>query len=82
MPSESRRFSSPIPSHPHSFLASCISGCYIVAIRPRIEGRFFQKEYIFDKPNKEGGVLRRLNHEEVPTLNYVREVMNETEYVQ
>lgn len=58
-------------------------GCYLVGLRPRKEGRFFQKEYVFDKTGEEGrGVF-------IPTistprglyLSHVCEVMNETESV-
>ena len=56
-------------------------GCCLVSIRPRIEGRYFQKEYIFDKQGNEGrGVF--LHQASTPsTLIHVREVMGETEYV-
>ena len=52
-------------------------------IRGRLEGRFFQKEYIFDKSGDEGrGVFcPSLSTPPGLYLNHVCEVMNETEYL-
>ncbi len=60
-----------------------VFGCYVVAIRGRLEGRFFQKEYIFDKSGDEGrGVFcPSLSTPPGLYLNHVCEVMNETEYL-
>ena len=60
-----------------------VFGCYLVAIRGRQEGRFFQKEYVFDKSGEEGrGVFcPSLSTPQGLYLNHVCEVMNETELV-
>ena len=59
-----------------------VFGCYVVAIRGRLEGRFFQKEYIFDKSGDEGRGVFCPSMSTPPGmyLNHVCEVMNETEY--
>ena len=57
-------------------------GCYLVGLRPRKEGRFFQKEYVFDKTGEEGrGVFPpTISTPQGLYLNHVCEVMNETEW--
>ena len=57
-------------------------GCYLVGLRPRKEGRFFQKEYVFDKTGEEGrGVFTpTISTPQGLYLNHVCEVMNETEW--
>ena len=58
-------------------------GCYLMGLRPRKEGRFFQKEYVFDKTGEEGrGVfIPTISTPQGLYLNQVCEVMNETECV-
>lgn len=57
-------------------------GCYLVAIRPRMEGRIYMKEYVFDKTGDEGrGVFCPcFSTPKGLYLNHVCEVMNETEW--
>ena len=56
-------------------------GCYVVAIRPYKEGRYFKKEYIFDKSDKNGKnvfnpIMTSLHD---VYLTHVIELMNETD---
>lgn len=65
-----------IHSYPYLF------GCYLVAIRPYKEGRFFKKEYVFDKTGANGKniFVPSMNHNSNSFLTHVTELMNETEF--
>ena len=58
-------------------------GCYVVAIRPYKEGRFFKKEYIFDKTENNGKNIFNpsISSHHDDYLTHVIELMNETEYL-
>ena len=66
-----------IHSYPYYF------GCYVVAIRPYKEGRFFKKEYIFDKTENNGKNIFNpsISSHHDDYLTHVIELMNETEYL-
>lgn len=56
-------------------------GCYLVAIRPYKEGRFFKKEYVFDKTENNGKLIFKPGiFQNNCYLTHVTELMNETEY--
>lgn len=58
-------------------------GVFLMTVRPRVEGRFFVKEFVFDSSGHNGRVLFSCDPPEPgkTSLAHVMESMNETEWV-
>ena len=57
-------------------------GVFVMTVRPRVEGRFFAKEFVFDSSGHNGRVLFSREPPEPgrTSLAHVMESMNETEW--
>lgn len=66
----------------HGSSVSYVFGVCLVSIRPRTEGRFFKKEYVFDKQNANGRAVFLTEGGKCAHgvyLTHITEMMNETE---
>ena len=66
----------------HGSSVSYVFGMCLVSVRPRTEGRFFKKEYVFDKQNANGRAVFLTEGGKCAHgvyLTHITEMMNETE---